>query len=102
MRRSTRRIWVSIAVGTIIVLLPILLDLFKAPIATTAIFSSFPLWIDVVGLVVTASLISGFTYWSAKLMSPPDTPIATAHENRHSMLNLLQTHWITGCLENSL
>src|SRR5258708_10025866 len=100
MRRSTRRIWVSIAVGAIIVLLPVLLDLFKGPIAAKAIFSSFPLWIDVVGLVVTAGLIGAFTYWSAKLISAPDTSVATARENRQSMLNLVQNKWITGFLEN--
>ena len=97
MRRSTsRRIWLSIAVGAIIFLLPVLLDLFKAPIASTATFSSFPLWIDVVGLVVIASLFSGLTYWSTKLISPSETPAAAASENRQRMLERIQIQWIRG------
>jgi len=103
MRRSTsRRIWLSIAVGAIIFLLPVLRDLFKAPNASTATFSSFPLWIDVVGLVVTASLFSGLTYWSTKLISPSETPRAAASENRQRMLERDQIQWIRGFLENPL
>lgn len=98
MRLGTRRIWVSLAVGAIIALLPILLDLFKAPIVPTAIFSSFPLWLDVVGLVVTASLISALTYWFSKLISPPDTSITS----RQRILKLIENNWITGFLENRL
>jgi predicted NACHT family NTPase len=92
----------SIAVGAIIVLLALLLDLFKTPIAPTAIFSSFPLWIDVAGLVVTAGLMSALTYWSSKLISPPETPVTIARENRQRMLKRVQTKWITNFLENRL
>src|SRR5256885_3615037 len=96
MRRSARRIWGYIAVGAVLVLLPVLLDLFKGPVS--GLISSFPLWIDVVGLVVIASLYAAFAFWYEKLKPASDTSVA----NRQSILNRVQNKWITGFLENAL
>ena len=97
MRRSTRRFWAYIVVSTIVILLPVLLDLFKGPVA--GYFSSAQLW--TLGFVFIGITVV-FYFLNEKFKDAPDTAAAEADENRHNMLNRVQNKWITGFLENPL
>jgi hypothetical protein len=100
MRQISKRTWLLIVVGMITALLLLLLDILKETLA--GVFSSLPLWIILVSIVVVAGLAVAFGLWQERLKSTPGVPEAVARENRQIMLGRVQTTWITGFLENEL
>src|SRR5260370_38696897 len=100
MRQISKRTWLLIVVGMITALVLLLLDILKETLA--GVFSSLPLWIILVSIVVVAGLAVAFGLWQERLKSTPGVPEAVAREDRQIMLGRVQTTWITGFLENEL
>jgi hypothetical protein len=100
MRQISKRTWLLIVVGMITALLLLLLDILKGALA--GVFSSLPLWIILVSVVVVAGLAVAFGLWQERLKSTPETLTVAARENRQIMLDRVQNKWITGFLKNPL
>ena len=97
-------VWFWTAIGLVLILniVTALLTTKSSDISGTALgWIRDHLLLALAGLVLLL-VLTWVVYYLGRPESTPDTSAATAHENRQSMLNLVENIWITGFLENPL
>ncbi len=98
----TKKTWLIIIISTITYLLVQLVSSLTGTL--TGLFSSLPLWIVLVNIVIIAVLATTFGLWGEHLKSSPTMPLteALSREYRKKLLDSVEDQWITHFLENRL
>ncbi len=95
----TKKTWLIIIISTITYLLLQLVNLLTG--ALTGLFSSLPLWILLVNIVIIAVLATTFGLWGERLKSSP-VPLTEAfsRKDQKALLDRMEDKWIDHFLEN--
>jgi DNA polymerase III delta prime subunit len=96
----TKKTWLIIIISTITYLLLQLVSLLTG--ALTGLFSSLPLWILLVNIVIIAVLATTFGLWGEHLKSSPTMPLteALSREHQKRLLKGVEDKWINHFLNN--